>query len=159
MDAGDRYRYAWGQLLFLGADRLRADSLSAWQPSEADRLAIANPAHAPYGMAARQALESLDRWEQRQDRIVIAESVQHAFELVRRGDAEYGLTALALVQDVPADRWARVDQNLHQPINQEVGIPTMASNPAAAREFVQFLLNSRGRAILSKYGFSFPDGE
>lgn len=157
MESTNTYVYARGYLVLLGKQPLSIDQLAALNPEPGTRLAIANPDHAPYGMAARQALQSVDLWDPWTDQFVIAESIQHSYELLNRGDVDYALTALSLVKGDPERRWFRITGKLHQPIDQEIGIPTTSTHPKIAREFISFLRKKKGRSILSQYGFTFPD--
>src|SRR6185503_17842028 len=65
------------------------------------RFAIANPEHAPYGRAAREALEKLGLWTQVQERLVLGENISQATQYLSTGAAEAGITALSLALAPP----------------------------------------------------------
>ena len=123
-------------------------------------VAIANPEHAPYGRAARQALESVGIWEMLPDRIVFGENIAHTLRFVETGNVDAAVVALSLVQD--SDQKTRphllVDGALHEPLVQAAGVTTDAPRPEAARAFLDFVTAPEGQALLERYGFEPPPG-
>ncbi len=120
------------------------------------RLVIANPDHAPSGIAARQVLQQLGLWEQMQGRLVFAESAQQVTQIVRLGDAPAGFTTASLVIAERDLRVVRVPGALHEPIAQAVGITARTPRRALAERFVSFLLSEDGWAILQRYALEKP---
>lgn len=118
-------------------------------------IAIANPAHAPYGLAAQQALESAGIWEDVQPRLVYAENVRQALQYIQSGDAEAGIIALS-VANVPEITWTLIDESLHQPLDQALAIVTSSSHQQLASQFIAFINGKNGRLIMRRYGFIFP---
>jgi molybdate transport system substrate-binding protein len=59
------------------------------------KFAIANPEHAPYGRAAREALQQLGLWELVLPKLVLGENISQATQFVATGAAQAGITALA----------------------------------------------------------------
>lgn len=116
-----------------------------------ERVVIANPAHAPYGVAARQALISAGVYTAMANRLVLADNVADAVRIVEAGEAQVGIVALPLV--ISADHIV-VPESLHEPIRQSLVITTRAANNAAAQQFVQVLESPAGKAILTRYGFT-----
>jgi molybdate transport system substrate-binding protein len=118
-------------------------------------IAIANPQHAPYGVAAKQALESAGLWEALEPRLVLAENVRQALQYVQSGDAEAGILALS-VAGVPEITWTLIDTALHQPLDQAQAV--LASSPHAdlAGQFAAFINSASGRSIMRRYGFILP---
>jgi len=112
-------------------------------------VAIANPAHAPYGMAAREVLEKQGYWQALQGRIVYGENVRQAVQFAESGNADAVIAAWSLLKDrggilLPAS-W-------HSPIRQAGGIVKGTSQPESARRFLDFLTSPAGRALLARYG-------
>lgn len=127
--------------------------------SQVNRFAIANPEHAPYGRAAREALQKLDLWTQAQDKLVLGENISQATQYVTTGAAQAGITALslALAPAVAATTRHRVlPDTLHQPLRQRM-VLLKGARPAAVA-FHDFLGSAEARAILSRHGFSAPGG-
>jgi molybdate transport system substrate-binding protein len=114
-------------------------------------VAIPNPAHAPYGEAARQALVSQKVWPKLESRIVLGENVRQAFQYAETGNADACLTAWTLVFQrggIP------IPEEWHSPILQSGGVVASSGDQAAARRFMSFLMSSAGAAILQKYGLT-----
>jgi molybdate transport system substrate-binding protein len=118
-------------------------------------IAIANPAHAPYGVAAKEALQASGLWDQLQDKLVLGENVRQALQYVQTGDAEAGLVALS-VANVPEITWTLIDGSLHQPLNQALGVVASSTHPDLARDFVAFINGQSGRLVMRQYGFILP---
>lgn len=122
-------------------------------------LAIANPRHAPYGMAAEAALRNLGCYSSAASKLVYGENVAQALQFVQSGMAEAGIVALSLVL-APATRGSgqywEIPQNLYPRMDQGGVILKSSQNADEAWKFRQFLLDARARDILKKYGFALP---
>ncbi len=123
---------------------------------QVDHIAIANPEHAPYGLAAKQALESLGLWERLRPKLVYGENVRQALQFVQTGDAEVGIIALS-VAAVPEITWTLIDEPLHQPLDQALAILSSSRQPELAGDFIAFINGEAGRPIMRQYGFLLPD--
>jgi molybdate transport system substrate-binding protein len=120
------------------------------------KVAIANPAHAPYGKAALQALEKLGVADKVKPKLVYGENVQQALQFAQSGNAEVAIVALSLA--VSADgKYLLVDDKLHQPIDQAmVACGKDPARLARARAFAAFVASTQGRAIMRRFGFLLP---
>lgn len=119
------------------------------------RIAIANPAHAPYGVAAKEALISTGVWEKIENKIVYGENVRQTLQFVQTGDAQVGIVALS-VADVPEITWSLIDDSLHNPLDQALGVVTSSPHREEAQRFAEFINGPIGRPIMQKYGFVLP---
>jgi molybdate transport system substrate-binding protein len=119
-------------------------------------ISIANPAHAPYGLAAKQALQTLGLWDQLQSKLVYGENVRQALQFVQTGDAEVGIISLS-VADVPEITWTLIDDSLHAPLDQALAVLMACKNPKLADDFISFINGENGRPIMRRYGFLLPD--
>jgi molybdate transport system substrate-binding protein len=131
---------------------------------EVQRVAIANPDHAPYGVAARQAMQTAGVWEAVQPRLILGENVRQTLQYAETGNVEVAIVALSL--SVPAaagpngpGRWRLIPQGLHLPIDQALAVIKGAPHEAAARAFAAFVNGPQGRPIMPKYGFVLPGEE
>ena len=116
-------------------------------------IAMANPAHAPYGVAAREALQKAGLWGELQPKIVYGENVRQALQYAESGNAEAALTSWSLLFDrggVP------VPSAMHAPIRQSGAVVQTSVKPALARQFLEFLNGPVGRSILDAHGFAAP---
>jgi molybdate transport system substrate-binding protein len=155
--AGTRATYARGELALVLAPGLgrRAVAITDLASEEFRRIAIANPAFAPYGRAARQALDRGGVWEVVQPRVIMSENVRQALEYVVSGNVDAAIVARALVPAGTA--WFEVPAPLYDPLLQDVVVIRDTRDGGAARRFVEFLTRGGGRTILRSYHFTIPD--
>jgi molybdate transport system substrate-binding protein len=149
--------YARGQLA-LAVNRqagVSALSLKDLLDPAIKRIAIANPEHAPYGLAAKQALESLGLWEQLKPKLVYGENVRQTLQYIQTGDAQVGIVSLS-VANVPEVSWTLIDAALYEPLDQALGVVATSAHPEIASQFAAFINSESGRASLRKYGFVLP---
>jgi molybdate transport system substrate-binding protein len=121
------------------------------------RIAIANPEHAPYGKAARQALEKLGLWSVLEPRIVYGENVKQAQQFAQSGNAEAAIIALSLAIGGDDGAYVLVDDSLHAPIDQALIACTHGKNLKGGRDFASFVKSAEGRAVMQRYGFVLPE--
>lgn len=119
------------------------------------KIAIANPAHAPYGKAAVEALKSAGVFEAVKGKLVYGENIRQALQFIQTGDAQAGVVALSIA-GAPEVSYTPIDQGLHNPIDQAVGVVRSAKEPEAALAFIRYAVGDRGRAVFKKYGFIVP---
>lgn len=161
-DAGDLY--AVGRIVFFAprGSRLRADpSLASLREALATgrfgKFAIANPEHAPYGRAAREALEAAGLWAAVERHLVLGENVSQAAQFATAGGAEGGIVAysLALAPAVAAlGEYVLLPESMHKPLRQRMVLLKNAG-PAAA-EFYAYVTGPEARRAFDRYGFVLP---
>jgi len=154
--AKSRTVYARGRLaiITLKSASRRVSGISDLADPKIRRVAIANPAHAPYGLAAEQALQSAGLWAAIQTRLVYGENVQQAVQFVQSGSADAGIVARSLVDASDLD-WQLVDASLHQPLNQTAIILARSKQPMLAEKFLDFIKGPGGR-VMKQFGFLIP---
>jgi len=131
---------------------LRLQGVADLARPEVQRVAIANPDHAPYGLAAKQALQSAGVWDRVQPKLVYGDNIRQTLQYAQTGNVEVAIVALSLsVQS--NGRWTLIPEELHQPINQGLAILKSTKNEPAARTFAAFIISPQGKAIMKKYGF------
>lgn len=121
-----------------------------------DKVAIANPDHAPYGLAAKEALISAGIWDEIQPKLVFGENIRQTLQFIQTGNAEAGIVALSIAE-VPEITYTLIDDALHNPLLQAMGVVTGSPHEQAARDFVAYVISDEGQAILAKYGFQSPN--
>jgi molybdate transport system substrate-binding protein len=119
-------------------------------------VAIAKPEAAPYGEAAVESLKNLGIWDKVQPKVVYANNINMAKQYAATGNADAAFTAYSLVQN-ETGRVTIVDEKLHQPIDQALGIVSASARKADARRFVSFLTGKEGRSILERFGYRVPN--
>jgi molybdate transport system substrate-binding protein len=154
--------YAHGQLVLWTNDpKVNINSgLQALTASVIQRIAIANPEVAPYGRAAKAALQSAGVWDAVKSKLVIGESIAQTAQFVETGNAQVGLVSFAHVngtkKPVQGQTWI-VPANLYPMIEQGAIVTNKGKNNPLAMRYLEFLQSEKGRAILQKYSFVLPD--
>jgi molybdate transport system substrate-binding protein len=122
---------------------------------EIRRISIANPDHAPYGLAARQALESAGVWEAVKPKLIYADNIRQALQFGETGNVEVAIVALSL--SLPSNgQWVLLPEELHKPIEQGLAVIRTTRHEREARDFAAFVKGPEGQTILRKYGFEVP---
>ncbi len=123
--------------------------------AEVKSVAIAKPELAPYGQASVVSLRALNLWQQVEPKVVYAQNVAQTKQYAATGNAEVAFLPLALVKP-DEGRYIEVDERLHQPIDQALGVVKASSKQDEARRFTEFVLSEKGQAILEQYGYRKP---
>jgi molybdate transport system substrate-binding protein len=155
-DPASQADYALGRLAVWTPDEPVALSGLA-QPRFA-RIALANPEHAPYGVAARQALDSSGLLPTLRERLVYGENVSDTLRLATSGNADAAVVALSLVQSRPGGRWTAVPADAHAPLRQALVVTAEEPRAKASRAFADLVTGRSGRAALARHGFAPPAG-
>jgi molybdate transport system substrate-binding protein len=156
--------YAQGKLALVVSKsaKIEVKTLDDLAKPEVKKVAIANPELAPYGLAAKQALQRSGVWERIQDKVVLAETVRQALQFVQSGNAEAGLVGRAIA-DVPEVDAIPVKPALFDPIVQVLGVVAKGEQVEEAKGFAKFLTSEDGQRIFQSLGFSRsaegPEGE
>jgi molybdate transport system substrate-binding protein len=154
------YHYATGRLVLwarkdAGIDVTRG--LAILRDARVRRIAIANPAFAPYGRAAVAALRSQGLYDAVRPKIVLGDNISQAAQLADSGNADVALLAHSLASG-PALRASgvhvEVPASAHPPIDQGVIIVRISRRKEAARRLIEFVRGPAGREILRRQGFT-----
>jgi molybdate transport system substrate-binding protein len=151
---GSRFTYATGRLILYSATPGLIDAKALVLKRGAfAHIAVADPAVAPYGVAAVEAMQALGVYPALAPRLVKGGSLAQAYQFVATGAAELGFVAASQVIAVRGgSRWS-VPESLHKPIIQQaVLLKTGASNPTA-RAFLRFLRQPQAVAIIRHFGY------
>ena len=161
-EPGTLYEYALGKIvLWTPKDSPLDLERQGWHvllDSRARKIAIANPAHAPYGRAAVAALKRAGIYDQVQSKLVFGENISQTAQFVQSGSAQVGIVALSLAVS-PAMRDGRrweIPGNLYPPLVQAAILLKSSKVKAESRKFLDFVKSADGREILEKYGFEKP---
>jgi molybdate transport system substrate-binding protein len=151
---GECRPYALGRLVAWSRDTA-IQSLDDLRQNGNLRIVLANPRYAPYGLAAEQALRSAGIWDGIEPQLVYADSVSHAFQMAKTGNADVALVAIALVKEEGGNSLP-VDAALHEPIEQVAAVLNSSAKKDIARAFVAYLSGPESRRLLETYGFGRP---
>jgi molybdate transport system substrate-binding protein len=126
------------------------------------KIAVANPAHAPYGRAAMSALEHFALAEKVKDRLVLGENISQTTQFIQTGAAEIGITALSLALSPalkPEGRYWEVPRDAYPRMEQAVVILKSVKNRQAATAFLEYVQSAPAKDIMQRYGFRLPAPE
>jgi molybdate transport system substrate-binding protein len=160
--ADDERTYAFGQLVAWlppgSTLDLERRGLQALADPAVKRIAIANPAVAPFGRAAQAALRSAGVLDAVREKLVLGTSVAQAAQFATTGAAEVALLPLSLTTspELSAGRVVPVPESLYPRIEQSGVVLAGARAPALARDFLAFTCGEKGRAILAGSGYGLP---
>ncbi|MDB5428508.1 MAG: molybdenum transporter, periplasmic molybdate-binding protein [Phenylobacterium sp.] len=152
--AGTRFTYAVGRLVLYSKTPGLVDGGGAVLSSgRFKKLSIADPAAAPYGLAAVQTMQKRGVYEALKPKIVMGGSITQAYQFVDTGAAELGFVAYSQVINTPrGSRWL-VPAADHAPIDQQAILLYTGQNNVAAEAFLAFLKSPAAVAIIKKYGY------
>jgi len=122
-------------------------------------IAIANPATAPYGLAAMQTLERLNLLESAQPKLVRGENISQTAAFVETGNADAGFVALSLVLSPKLrdrGRWVEVPPEDYAPLEQAAVLTRRGASNPAAQAYLDFLGSPEARKILGQFGYRLP---
>lgn len=154
--------YAKGALVLWS---LKGLDLGNWQRTLAEstvqRIAIANPAIAPYGRETMRALAFYKLDTFLKAKLVFGESIGQVNQYISSQTVDAGFTAKSIVVSgamMNVGKWIDVPQKAYQAIEQGVVVTSWGAqhHAAAAQEFQAFLLSPAGRVILQRNGYLLP---
>lgn len=162
-DSDSLRTYAMGRLVLWvpKSSQLNLDhqGMRALLDPSVQKIAIANPEHAPYGRAAVAAIRFYRLYDQIADRLVLGENVGQAAQFAESGNAQVGIIALAhaLAPGVrPLGRYWIVPADSYPALEQGAVIISNSRNKTLARRFLKYLADSESQAIFRQFGFVAP---
>ena len=164
VEPGTLYEYALGRIVIWTPASAKVDvAKDRWNAlldAAIHKIAIANPALAPYGRAAVSTLQKAGIYEQIKAKLVYGENISQAAQFVQSGNAQAGIIAcsLALSPGMRHGKAWEIPADMHPPIEQGAVVLKSAKNKAAALAFLHFVKSAAGRAILEERGFAIPTG-
>ncbi len=151
--ADSRFTYAIGKLVLWSKTPGLVKGEETLKTASFAKLSICNPAAAPYGAAAVEAMKALKLYDTLQPKFVEGATITQAYQFVETGNAELGFVALSqLTGPETGSRWL-VPQELYSPIRQDAVLLKSGSSNEAATGFIAFLRGPEARAIIEKYGY------
>ena len=151
---GTRFTYAVGRLVLYSRTPGLVDGAGeVLKTGRFDKLSIADPGAAPYGLAAVETMTRFGVYDRLKPRIVQGASIAQAYEFVATGAAELGFVAQSQVIKVPGgSRWL-VPESLHTPIVQDAVLLKPGAADPAAKAFLAFLKSPAAKEIIRRYGY------
>jgi molybdate transport system substrate-binding protein len=162
-EPGTLYNYALGRVVIWTPPGVQVDvnaqGMSALRDPAIQKIAIANPAHAPYGRAAVAAMKKAGVYDKVEPKLVYGDNISQAAQFAQSGNAQAGIIALSLAIS-PAMKdsgkmWL-IPAELHPPIEQAAVVVKSSQKKEAAKAFLEYVKSGAGTAVLDKYGFTTP---
>lgn len=156
--SGTRFTYAMGRLVLWSRQPTLVDAKGdvLRKAAGAERLAVADPKVAPYGIAALETLQKRGLLATWQPRLVQGESIAQAYQFVASGNAALGFVALSQIMVdgrlVEGSAWV-VPAELHTPLRQDAVVLATARDDPAAVALLAYLKSDKARAIIRAYGY------
>ncbi len=158
--ADSRFIYATGRLVLWSASADFVDAKAAvLNQGNFNKLAIADPRLAPYGVAAQETLTKLFMWNAIQRKLVKGENITQTYQFVATENAELGFVALSQIMHdgkISTGSWWLVPAEMHQPLRQSAVLLTAAKDKVAAQAFLDFLKRPPALEIMRGYGYEMP---
>ncbi|MFZ5728657.1 MAG: molybdate ABC transporter substrate-binding protein [Pseudomonadota bacterium] len=151
--AGTRFTYATGRLVLWSRTPGFVKGQATLARGGFERLAIADPKTAPYGLAAVETLRKLGLHDRLSRKLVQGASIAQTYQFASTGAAEIGFVALSQVgRTRGGSRWI-VPAHLHSPIEQQAVLLKAGADNPAARAFLAYLKSPQARAVIRRYGY------
>jgi len=157
------YGYAVGRLvLWVPADSkldLSTLGIKALLDPSVKKIAIANPAIAPYGRAAQASLRHFGIYDQVSSKFVVGDNVSQAAQFVESGNAQAGIIALShALAPAMKDKgrsWT-VPLDAYPTLKQAAVVLSRSKHQDLARKFLEYLRTPEATSLLATYGFNLP---
>jgi len=151
--SGSRVPYADGVLaLWVPSSAIPVNRIEDLALPQVRVVAVAKPELAPYGAAAMETLSQAGMLDKINAKIVYSDNINMAKQYGESGNADAVFTAYSLVLK-ERGKVIRIDEKLHRPITQELGVIGTSTHKVEAARFADFILHGKGRTILSDFGY------
>jgi len=137
---------------------LMKDGLAALAAPSVKKIAMANPAVAPFGRATEWALRSAGVYDAVKEKLVLGTSVGQAAQFATTGAADVAFLPYSLTfgPELSAGKTLLLPEALYPKMEQSGIVLKSSKDPELARAFLAFITGEKGRAILLKYGYGLP---
>ena len=153
---GSRFTYALGKLVLWSSLDGFVEKEERLYHKDLRFIAIANPKIAPYGVAAKEALISINLWEDMKSKLIRGENIAQTFQFVNSGNAKLGFVSYSQLMNpnypIGGSFW-EVPQSLYTPIEQQV---VLLKKSILGKDFLSFIESDESLNIISKYGYDLP---
>ena len=152
-----RFTYALGKLALLSPFNEYVDSDGQVLYKDDFRfIAIANPKIAPYGIASKETLTSMNLWQDMEEKLVRGENIAQTFQFAKSGNAKLGFVSysqiLSLNSRSEGSYWL-VPQDMYQPIEQQA---ILLKDSSLGKDFLSFIMSDEALDIIKRNGYDLP---
>jgi len=142
---------ATGQLVLIFSE-FTEKTLFDLVSEDIEKIAIANPDHAPYGAAAKDLLKNVGLWDSVKDKLVFGNNIVQTTQFVTSKNADAGFVSISHAAPIGLE-FEVIDRDLYDPIEQPIVVVEESNNKDAAIEFISYLSDGKGNQMLKAYGF------
>lgn len=158
---GQPVTYAEGQIVLwtMDAGLDLSHGMAALQDPSIKHIALANPDHAPYGRAAKAALQHANLWDALKPKFVFGENIAQTAQFVQTGNADAGFVAMSLVaapQFAHVGHIYEIPAEDYPPLDQAAALTRAGAAKPLAQAYVAFLNSDEAKNILRQFGFRLP---
>ena len=151
--ADSLFTYAIGKLVLFSNNATLVNGEQTLRVAKFNKIAIADPATAPYGTAAVEVMKALSVYDALASKIVQGSNIAQAFQFVDTGNAELGFVALSqVIEKSGGSRWI-VAANLYSPIRQDAVLLRSGADSEAAKAFLAFMKGPEAAKVIEKFGY------
>jgi molybdate transport system substrate-binding protein len=155
------YQYAKGRIVIWSQTiNARSMEMKSLLDPTVEKIAIANPAHAPYGKRAIETLEYFGLLVALKPKLVYGENISQAAQFISSGAADIGIIALSLALSPNMKKqeatYYLIPESSHQPLIQAAAITSHGRSSSLAKSFFNFIQSDQAVSILRHYGFTKP---
>jgi molybdate transport system substrate-binding protein len=152
-----RFTYAIGALaLWSAKPDFIHDNNARLKSGDFNKLALANPKLAPYGIAATEVLENLGLTESTKSKWVMGENISQTYQFASTGNTDLGFVALSQIMSKghikKGSSWI-IPTDQYSPIRQDAVLLKSAENSTAANGLLEYLRSDKARNIIHSYGY------
>ena len=123
--------------------------------ADVKRVALGEPETVPAGQYAKEVLTNMGIYNALNAKAVLAKDVRQVLTYVETGNVDAGIVYSTDAQSSSKVKVvAKAPEKSHAPVIYPIAVIKGSKNPAAARQFIDFLSGARGRAVFQKYGFT-----
>ncbi len=157
----DAHQLLGNELVIVAPDESgEIDSLKSLASDAIARLALADPALAPAGAYAKEALLSVGIWDDLQNKLLFGKDVRAAMTYVEVGNADAGVVYRT---DARSSDSLRVVHALEAALHSPIVYPAVALSDSSNREevskYLEYLSSGKATAVFRRFGFSDPPPE
>jgi molybdate transport system substrate-binding protein len=151
--ANSLFTYAVGKIVLFSSNTTLVTGEQTLREAKFNTIAIADPATAPYGTAAVEAMKALGVYDALISKIVQGSNIAQTFQFVETGNAELGFVALSqVVAKQGGSRWI-VPANLYSAIRQDAVLLRNGADSVAAKAFLAFMKGPEAAKVIEKFGY------
>ena len=154
---GEPKVYAYGSLiLWTQKDDIIPDPTTL-SSEQIERIALANPRTAPYGIASIEFLKNMNLLDVIEDKLIFGESISQVNQFIYSKSADIGFSAESVVlasELSEKGNWTRLDPEKYTPLEQGLIIVDRENvKKEEAERFFEFVLSNKAKKVLSEFGY------